>query len=1156
MTQPVAPPPAAAPVGEQWVDAVNPEGKAVQIPAAMAQDAAAKGYTLPGADDAAKQSVYDTAVAKGFSPTVATGIAAASPFLSWQQGAVEGATAGLGSGLQRKIAGVVGPIAARALGGPEMSAKEAEDYYKDIAQGGAHGGIHGVGQVAGLVGGSLAAGPLAGAARGGAAIGRGLGLLSAAGRGAQAGARAVTAGIASRGALGRAVATGAEYAAQGAVETGLYSGVHELSEEMFGDPKLSAEKILSAASDGAYGGAMIGGALGAGGSLAVSGARGVKNYASGVLSRNADALQTMANEQRWRALVPRQKFTQQAEARLAGGAAGGGEALGRYGIGGTKLVDAMKRGDVSSMLPELDEALTSVGQKIGTARGASTATVKWGDIDDAIEKVAAPLRKSALLEDKLAAVNKIRGQISSDFLATNEAAQAVARGEMDMATAVKAMREQEIPLQQVVERRQILDDLFYEETKALDPSMRVQLMRDMRGHLEETIMTSFDDAAKSLGDKFARANLEQLKHDYQALSLARSAAKISAPAAMSNRMISLTDYVAGAAMGGGLTGTAAALGNKFLRQRGNMMAASVLDSLAAAGGKPRALVGAAEAAEEAIAPGLAAPTAEAVAPVAAGPGAELLERRAALGRELGEIPPAPSMTPRPGEPAMPARPADFDEAFPEPRDIGPAPPTFDKPKPEVKAAAGGQPSREEFESRLTDAIHHLDKRDKHGGLVPFSEIRKEFPELSREEFDRLATEVHGKSRNISLKVNDDPFHMDVGGIKRATGVAEGSVIVQRPASGSENLKQHLSWAVAHEPPSGKPWQRAASEGDDALAAWEAEKAASEQAHKEYAAAKKAASGEHESAVNAWEGRSNQWVDAEDAYDASIKAAKEQHASELQRWESAHAAEESAAADRAAQFERVQAAIDHVDGEIEKAAKGMVTGAPKPGSASSEPSFKSASPYRPGLEAHKSLRTQFDQARNVVARMSEDLANNVKPTGLPDMPMVSEQMAVQGARTVAYLSNQVPQPLGQPILGEPVPHAVTDSDMHSFLEKFRAATNPPSALRQFARGVATPEQIDAIRFVTPEIFSSLQVKTLEQLRASKDVPFERRQQMALLLGIDTDPSQDPAFASALRAGSKVQGMGPSGGMGPTPTKGKAAKIPTSLGLGRYDRLRAR
>lgn len=1282
MPGPPAPEPSATP---PTVDVLDPVGRKGTIPATQLAAAQAQGFTV--AAKTPEDNVYEDAISKGFSPIVAKGISAASPFLSVQQGTVGGATAGLGEGLQRKIAGVVGPIAAKALGGPELSAEQAEEYYKFIAQGGAHPNLHTGGEVAGMVGSAVAAPYLRGVGAAGT-VGKGLGALTSLGEGAAAGAKALTGGLAARGALGRAAATGIDLGVRGAIETGVYSGVHELSEEMFGKPELSAEKILSAASDGAYNGGILGGAIGVGGSLAASGVRGARTYAGAVTSKNADALTKIANEQRWRAINPRQKFSQKADL-IPGGRDGVGETLGEYVFKDKSILEAIKSGDVATTQSKVNDALQSVGQRIGETRAASNAMVSWGAIDDAIEKVASPLKRSALLSDDLAKVEQLRSELATDFLQNNETAQAVARGEISAAEGRALMREQQIPLKDVVDRRQILDKKYYDEIKALDPKGRVELMRDARANLEDTIMSAFDDAAKAEGNVGARAELDKLKLDYRRLALARDAMKVSAPAAQANRAIGLTDYVTASAFGGGLKGLAAGAANKFFRERGNAIAAATADKLAGLGRK--VTKAAPEAAVEAerltsFGPGKIRRAEEAVAgepPVPSGPPAELLAKREALAGEAADLEgkAGQPFRARPGEPTFgepPVRPDVGPEPVRPPVEPEPALPV-DEPLP--AAAATGT-----FEERLTDAIHEINKRGKHDGLVPVYKLRAEFPELSKAEFDAKIIALDKTSNDFRFPVADSTNKADrhISGqrpdvVEEIGRTLDGAVV--RPRQATKNNPGEtatLGHAVAYNKPSGKPWARSGTSGgsfeerindaiheankrgprgtyhglvpmreiraefpelskaefnevlakaedknlvdlktidnikyastEDAEAAivktragdpskdifanaktyygfgvankdasgkvWQRAVSEKEHAARKVAAEDKyaddygawfdrdeAATVAHEKAMSDWKASRSaadeSHAQATSSYEAAKAEAVEQHKAALAAYEAEQAADAAYAAERAAQFDRVQKAIEHVDSEIHKAAKGVVSEPKMPASSSSQ---RASSPYRSQPKnAARDLVKRFDKARADVETMQQNAIKVSQPTGLDDMPNISTAMQLATMRTAEYISAQVPATLGTPSLGEDLPEVVSDADMHDFLEKFDAAQNPMSVVRNFANGRVTMNQVEALKAVSPEMFFEIQQAALEQVRnrqaEKKPVSFNTRQRLATLLEIRTDPSQDPAMAKMLQD-NLIRDNAQAAGAGKSKSGGRGMKkmsLPPALAMTKHDKL---
>lgn len=402
-------------------------------------------------------------------------------------------------------------------------------------------------------------------------------------------------GLAGAGALGRAGARGLSMAVAGGAENAVLGAARELSEEALGDHELNAEKILVAGGREGLMGALFGGALGAGGSLAVSGAKGVARAGVGMLANHADDLKTLANEQRWKALSPAKKFSDQVMARVPGGKDAVGEALGRYGVTGDTIEEALKNGHPEGILPKISAAKEQVGKAIGEIHGASGATMTYGEIQDVFEKHLAPIRKQAGFEGVVGSVEKYQASLGDKLGLTPVVEQYVKanEGKLTEAAINEFVRSRPLAVQDVIFQRKALDALVYQEAKALDPNLRVGLLRDIRRDLEEGIKTSIDTAAKSAGDDMTGEALRKLSKDYQILSISEDAAERSTAAYMTNRNVSLSGQLAGnAAMvmsGSPVTGVAAGFAHQYVKERGNALAAIAFDKLADLGAMARQL---------------------------------------------------------------------------------------------------------------------------------------------------------------------------------------------------------------------------------------------------------------------------------------------------------------------------------------------------------------------------------------------------------------------------------------------------------------------------------------------------------------------------------------------------------------------------------------
>lgn len=583
------------------VPIVDPGGRVVEVDGVDLDQAIAAGSRVATPEDVAAQKAADRRALpisdklreRGWSDTAASLAGGAAEFIrpftpasseemmALHQGALEGATGGFGQvGVKAGIGALFDDHAA------DTYAKEVQrirEEYPTLRTAGNVGGM----LAAAAVGGATGIGTIAGAVEG--ATGRGLAQL----------------GIAGEGALARAGIAAAKGAAGGLAEGAVFGAAQEASEEtLSGSPELNAQKIAAAGLHGGLYGALFGGALSGGGSLAASGVKGGVR----MLAEHSGTLRELADHQLWKALDPASKFTKEAEVRVAGGTKGVGKVLDKYKVTGETLGDAFSGGYAEEMLPKITAAKEQVGKAIGEIH-STPATVKMGDIEDALEKVIAPNRGKAGFESLVSSLEGYKKSLGGQLgMAEEVAAQVRARNlgkDIDITAkeftpreakilkeAHAAVREAEIPVQKVIEQRKALDELVYREAKALDPNLRVGFMRDIRAGLEDRIVNSIDAAATKAGNPEVAANLRTLKHDYQALSLAESAAENSTASYKTNRNVSLSGQLAGAAMvasGNGLMAIPVAVGHQIIKTRGNAMASVALRRLADMGDAMRAI---------------------------------------------------------------------------------------------------------------------------------------------------------------------------------------------------------------------------------------------------------------------------------------------------------------------------------------------------------------------------------------------------------------------------------------------------------------------------------------------------------------------------------------------------------------------------------------
>ncbi len=294
-----------------------------------------------------------------------------------------------------------------------------------------------------------------------------------------------------------------------------------------------------------------------------------------LLNRPSDAARALAQDQAWNAVgagfgLQSTRHAKEAARYFPGGTRDLGEIAIRYGAidipqGGSPFqaaVQAAKSGAVGEILPKLEMADARVGSRIGEITESSGARIPLDEVRGAIAKVRAQYSRIAGYEHVVNALDVHEQSLLSKLAGAPDGTASV---------------------QQVLEQRKGLDKLVYEETKTLDPKGRVAALREVRGELEGVITKALDDASGRVPGEL-RAEYQALKKDFHGLRILKEAAEDSAARTSKAGTLGIKDLLLG---GGGLSGTAMALGGKILRERGNAAAAAFLSRAADSGALAR-----------------------------------------------------------------------------------------------------------------------------------------------------------------------------------------------------------------------------------------------------------------------------------------------------------------------------------------------------------------------------------------------------------------------------------------------------------------------------------------------------------------------------------------------------------------------------------------
>lgn len=439
-----------------------------------------------------------------------------------------------------------------------------------------------LGQGTGLLGSALLTG-------GSSAVAKGAGVVGAPARGlmglgAEAGSAVAQAlgKEAATGVLGRAAITGAEYATAGAVEGALFGAAKAATDDFLTDHEITAERIIAGGGQGALGGALTGGLLGAGGSLA---ADTFKKALIPALKRaiDSDSIDDFVNQRAYKAALGGRNVAavRKADAYLEGGPAGVGETLLREGIvtpsSTTESIAAMAAARADEIGAKIDDVYT----RLDALGKPASATKLWKRIDD---DVLAPLRKSPVMRDVAESVESKLGYLKESLSAKQDV---IVRGSDRLARAGDDITYRQMwELSKDLGRRAGFDRVPGVANPAADAMKDAQ--RTIRRYLQE----NGDELAKAAGGDDLIAELRDYNKTFSHVKHGQEIAEAAIKRDQSNALLSPTDKGVGMAValgdaitGGGISASTIAYGlasgavAKFFRERGAAMFAGNMYSL-------------------------------------------------------------------------------------------------------------------------------------------------------------------------------------------------------------------------------------------------------------------------------------------------------------------------------------------------------------------------------------------------------------------------------------------------------------------------------------------------------------------------------------------------------------------------------------------------
>lgn len=220
------------------------------------------------------------------------------------------------------------------------------------------------------------------------------------------------------------------------------------------------------------------------------------------------------------------------------------------------------------------------------------------------------------------------------------------------------------------------------------------------------------------------------------------------------------------------------------------------------------------------------------------------------------------------------------------------------------------------------------------------------------------------------------------------------------------------------------------------------------------------------------------------------------------------------------LENVKKAMGMKLGKIEQ----MIAKAPKSGRPGSNSGAMAAAFTIRGRElaTPEKRYEEYERIRDEMDRLAND------PTGLVDRLTLStagvntvdsaigDAMSQRGVVALEYLNAHIPRPLMDPLFPHKEAAPASQTEVDSFLFRFKAADDPMSLLDDIAQMTLSVEGAEAARTIYPAMFQELGGEITKMLAKHDDAPYALRIQLGNLLDVPTDGSLEPSFMAAMQS----------------------------------------
>ncbi len=166
------------------------------------------------------------------------------------------------------------------------------------------------------------------------------------------------------------------------------------------------------------------------------------------------------------------------------------------------------------------------------------------------------------------------------------------------------------------------------------------------------------------------------------------------------------------------------------------------------------------------------------------------------------------------------------------------------------------------------------------------------------------------------------------------------------------------------------------------------------------------------------------------------------------------------------------------------------------------------------------RDRFNAVKKQVATLSSPsaLQAHAESMNATVAPQIHGAIVAKMSVAANYLQQTMPKdPLASYTLNpDKSTFTPSDAEVSKYMRRVETVNNPISTVERIAQGTVTPEEMDALKTVHPEIYGRLQSELINGIMSSeKTIPYSKRVTLKQVFGIPTDYSLQPTFIASMQ-----------------------------------------